>query len=214
MPQLTTPLIWWTIILSITITTFVISKNPPIHPHPHSHTHSHTHSHPHPHTTKASTSTSSLKQHNLFNMKGVTNPTILSNTTLSNKKHNQITILSINTLSSDQLNDWFFGFVQNIPKFVTKLYEEQRAKKHKKHKESHLPSCQLRILALGYYNSFYGQKKKVYEYEGGLATVRVKVGQHHVTLPCFYVTGRNQHFVLVVSLLLYSLYILSTHFLW
>jgi hypothetical protein len=140
-------------------------------------------------------------------MKGVTNPTILSNTTLSNKKHNQITILSINTLSSDsdQLNDWFFGFVQNIPKFVTKLYEEQRAKKEKKHKESHLPSCQLRILALGYYNSFYGQKKKkhvyeyVYEYEGGLATVRVKVGQHHVTLPCFYVTGRNQHFVLVVS---------------
>ena len=136
------------------------------------------------------------KQYNLFNMKGVQIPTIVSNTTLSGKK-NQLTVLSMTVSSTiSKSSDWFFSSVQNIPKFVKESHEQVAVEK---------ASCQLRLLVLGHHSAFHGKKnnkdirkKTPPVYEGGLATVRMKIGQH-VTLPCYYATGRNQHFVLVVG---------------
>jgi hypothetical protein len=134
------------------------------------------------------------KQYNLFNMEGVTAPNIISNTTLLSAKNNQLTLLSMALSSKFNNADWFFGSVQNIPKFIEKARQDSKKT---------TTSCQLRLLALGHYSSFF-RKKKVHVYEGGLATLRIKFRQQHVvTLSCYYVTGRNQHFVLVVRIIIF-----------
>lgn len=162
------------------------------------------------------------KQHNLFNMKGVQIPKIISNTTLSGKK-NQLTLLSMSMTASSsssstfpkRSSDWFFSSVQNIPKFVMESHEQQQAATDT-NTHTGKTVCQLRLLGLGHYFAFHGRKnnnnnnKARPVYEGGLATVRVKEIGQHMTLPCYYVTGRNQHFVLVVGYtpLITQLYIL------
>ena len=131
----------------------------------------------------------SPKQHNLFNMKGVELPNIISNTTLSGgKESNQISLLSAAVTSYDESDNWFMDNVQNIPQFVKDSYFHLR--------ENAEGVCHLRLLGLGHYGNFY-KKNKRHVYEGGLSTVRIDNGLR-VILRCHYITGRNQHFVLVV----------------
>lgn len=137
----------------------------------------------------SSTNNLRFKQYNMFHMRGVEYPSIVSNTSLSTAKKNQIALLSIDISSPTQSNGWFGGSVQNVPEFVSKSF------KHKNENGAIL--CQLRLLGLGHYSSFF-HRTLARPYEGGLATVRVKRMGPHATLRCHYVTGRNQHFVLVV----------------
>lgn len=137
-----------------------------------------------------------LKQYNLFDQQGVQTPNIISNTSLS-AANNQLSLLSMAVTFATHTNDdddWFFESVQNIPSFVRNARSQE--------KEPSRGACQLRLLALAHYSACF-RKKMPHMYEGGLASVtvtaRVKGEYRERELKCYYITGRNQHFVLVVS---------------